>query len=215
MEKRRYSLFDQFIFEFDKRLKKIEKKKKTRNYRPYPAKTVPEAVLTSEEKQHVAGLMRVNHAGEIAAQALYKAQALASRNHEIKRTLQESAEEEYDHLHWCETRLKELDSHTSYLEPVWFTGSFAIGLAAGSFGDRWNLGFLAETEHQVVEHLDEHLRKLPQQDQKSRAILEQMQQDEAHHANTAESAGAYQLPRPVRDLMALTSQVMKKTAYRL
>lgn len=214
MEKRRYSLFDQAIVEFDKYLKKIDKKEKVRDYRPYPAKAVPEASLSSEEKRHVAGLMRVNHAGEIAAQALYKAQALASRNHDIKRTLQESAEEEYDHLHWCETRLQELDSHTSYLEPVWFAGSFAIGLAAGGFGDRWNLGFLAETEHQVVEHLDEHLRQLPQQDLKSRAILQQMQQDEAHHANTAESAGASQLPRPVRDLMALTSQVMKKTAYR-
>lgn len=214
MQARRYSLFDQAIARFDKQLKKIEKNEEPRSYRPYPAQDLPESVLSSEEKQHVAGLMRVNHAGEIAAQALYKAQALASKNGEIKHTLQESAEEEYDHLHWCETRLAELNSHTSYLEPAWYAGSFAIGLVAGSFGDRWNLGFLAETEHQVVEHLDEHLGKLPRQDQKSRAILEQMQKDEAHHADTAESAGGYRLPRPVRELMALSSQVMKKTAYR-
>ena len=157
--------------------------------------------------------MRVNHAGEIAAQALYKAQALTARSEAIRREMKTSAEEEYDHLYWCETRLKELDEHTSYLEPIWSAGSFAIGLLAGSFGDKWNLGFLAETEHQVVSHLEEHLQKLPPTDQRSRAILKQMQKDEAHHAHAAETAGAKSLPLAIRKLMSLTSSVMKKTAY--
>ncbi len=215
MEKRRFSFFDQVIIGFDKRLKKIEKPQKKRVFRQYPAKEIAESTLSSEEKRHIAGLMRVNHAGEIAAQALYKAQAVAARDPALRQAMQESAEEESDHLHWCETRLNELGSHTSYLEPVWFVGSFSIGLLAGSFGDRWNLGFLAETEHQVVDHLQEHLQQLPCQDEKTRAILVQMQKDEAHHADTAETAGGHRLPRPVRDLMAMTSQIMKKTAYRI
>ena len=159
--------------------------------------------------------MRVNHAGEIAAQALYKAQALTAKDNNIKAAMRQSAEEEYDHLRWCEQRLRELDDHPSMLKPVWSAGSFAIGLVAGSFGDKWNLGFLAETENQVASHLDEHLQRLPAHDMRSRIIIEQMREDEQQHADSAVAAGASELPGPVKRLMSLASMVMKKTAYRL
>ena len=169
--------------------------------------------MNEDEKRHISGLMRVNHAGEIAAQALYKAQALTARDTELKKTMQVSADEEIDHLNWCESRLKELNDHTSYLEPVWSVGSFGIGLVAGFFGDKWNLGFLAETEYQVVRHLDSHLKQIPERDQRSRAILLQMREDELHHATTAEMSGAKNLPESVKILMGFTSKIMTKTAY--
>ena len=159
--------------------------------------------------------MRVNHAGEIAAQALYKAQALTARDDELKKTMKQSADEEIDHLDWCELRLKELGDHTSYLGPVWYLGSFGLGVVAGCFGDKWNLGFLAETEYQVVRHLDAHLEQLPMNDDRSRAILEQMREDELHHATTDETAGAKSLPKGVKRLMSYASKVMTKTAYRI
>lgn len=210
---RQYTGLDKAIVAFDKLLKNKEKNSNQHYFRRYPAEEIPESVLTDDERNHVAGLMRVNHAGEIAAQALYKAQALVARDEEIRQEMQQSADEELDHLNWCETRLQELNSHTSYLEPVWSTGSFAIGLFAGMFGDKWNLGFLAETEHQVVQHLDEHLQRLPENDQRSRAILKQMQEDEACHAATAENAGAKELPEPAKKAMTYTSMIMKKAAY--
>lgn len=215
MKSIRYNAFDRGIMALDSVLSDIVKLSPSREKRPYPAACHPETNLDANEKEHVSGLMRVNHAGEIAAQALYKAQALTASEEELKKTMQQSADEEIDHLEWCELRLDELGNHTSYLGPVWYLGSFGIGVIAGCFGDKWNLGFLAETEYQVVRHLDDHLKQLPVNDARSRAILEQMREDELHHATTAETAGAKVLPKAVKQLMNLTSKVMTKTAYRI
>jgi 3-demethoxyubiquinol 3-hydroxylase len=214
MKSRKYSTLDRGIMLLDSVLGNLPKSTTVRSNRSYPAETHPESNLAENEKKHISALMRVNHAGEIAAQALYKAQALTARDNELKKTMQRSANEEQDHLDWCESRLKELGDHTSYLEPVWYTGSFSIGVIAGCFGDKWNLGFLAETEHQVVRHLDSHLKQLPENDNRSRAILEQMREDELRHAITAETAGAEDLPKAVKRLMSLTSKVMTRTAYK-
>ena len=159
--------------------------------------------------------MRVNHVGEIAAQALYKAQALTAVDDELKKIMKQSADEEIDHLDWCEQRLNELDGHVSYLMPIWYLGSFGIGVLAGVFGDKWNLGFIAETEHQVVRHLEKHLEELPEGDERSRAILEQMREDESHHAAAAETRGAKKLPKGIKRLMMLASKFMTKTAYHI
>lgn len=181
--------------------------------REYPAEKIKEADLSNSETKHIAGLMRVNHAGEIAAQALYLGQAITARNQLIREKMQTAASEEIDHLAWCETRLEELNSHISYLAPIWFAGSFAIGTIAGIIGDAWNLGFVAETEKQVVKHLETHLNDIPQKDQRTRKILAQMRDDEAHHQAMAMEAGAKKLPRPVNHLMGLISTIMTKTAY--
>lgn len=181
--------------------------------RPNPADPIAEGALSAPQKQLAARLMRVNHAGEVSAQALYQGQALAARGDEVKSQMERSAQEENDHLEWCEQRLKELDSRTSLLNPVWYTGSLAIGALAGWAGDKWSLGFVVETERQVEKHLDSHLQQLPADDAKSRAILEQMREDEIHHAATALNAGGAELPPPVKALMKLTSKVMTKTAY--
>lgn len=183
--------------------------------RSYPADKVEDCELNSEDRQHIAGLMRVNHSGEVSAQALYQGQAITARNNEVREKLEQAALEENDHLAWTETRLHELGDRTSFLNPVWYTGSLAIGALAGAIGDKWNLGFLAETEHQVVDHLDEHLKELPKQDLRSRAILEQMRIDEAKHATTALNYGGADLPSPVKGLMAMMSKVMTKTTYHL
>ena len=209
-----YSMFDRGIMVLDSVLGDIMGASPSREKRPYPAASYPETDFDENEREHVSGLMRVNHAGEIAAQALYKAQSLTAREEELKKAMQQSADEEIDHLEWCESRLDELGGHTSYLGPVWYLGSFGIGVIAGCFGDKWNLGFLAETEYQVVRHLDDHLKQLPEKDERSRSILEQMREDELHHATTAETAGAKVLPKAVKQLMNLTSKVMTKTAYR-
>jgi len=157
--------------------------------------------------------MRINHSGEVSAQALYQGQALTSKNKEVKEKLQQAAIEENDHLNWTKKRIHELGSHTSLLNPLWYGGSFAIGAFAGAIGDKWNMGFLAETEHQVVEHLESHLNTLPGGDLRSRAILEQMKTDEAKHATTAIENGAAELPPPVKKLMAAMSKVMTSTTY--
>jgi len=214
MKSREYSVFDRGVMVLDSVLSDIIKVTPIREKRPYPAASYPEANLDENEREHVSGLMRVNHAGEIAAQALYKAQSLTAREEELKKAMQQSADEEIDHLEWCGSRLNELGDHTSYLGPVWYLGSFGIGVIAGCFGDKWNLGFLAETEYQVVRHLDDHLKQLPINDNRSRSILKQMREDELHHATTAETAGAKVLPKAVKQLMNLTSKVMTKTAYR-
>jgi 3-demethoxyubiquinol 3-hydroxylase len=174
---------------------------------------VSEPEFSEQEKKHIAGLMRVNHSGEVSAQALYQGQSLTSRNKVVKEKLQQAALEENDHLEWTRNRVTELDSHTSLLNPLWYGGSFAIGAFAGIIGDKWNLGFLAETEHQVVRHLESHLDQLPGGDFRSRAILEQMKIDESKHATTAIENGAAELPPPVKKLMAAMSKVMTKTAY--
>jgi ubiquinone biosynthesis monooxygenase Coq7 len=157
--------------------------------------------------------MRVNHAGEVAAQALYHGQALTTRDPQLRRVLEQSAREEDDHLHWCRQRLDELEGRTSLLDPFWYAGALTFGAVAGLAGDRVNLGFLAETEHQVVAHLSDHLSRLPPTDERSRAVLEQMRTDEAAHARTAEDRGAVDLPSPVKRAMRLASRVMTRTAY--
>ncbi len=166
-------------------------------------------------RRHAAGLMRVNHAGEIAAQALYQGQALTARDPAIRAHMLDAAREEQQHLRWCEERLEELGAGPSMLKPLWYAGSFAIGAAAGLAGDEWSLGFVAETERQVSEHLDDHLQKLPEDDEKSRAIVEKMREDERRHGRNAEAAGGKPLPAPVRALMRGVAQIMKLGAYRL
>ena len=215
MKSRRYTPLDRGIMVLDALLGQLPTSEHKSGSRPYPANDHAEVEFDQETKKHIAGLMRVNHAGEIAAQALYKAQAFTATDDELKKTMQHSADEEIDHLDWCEARLKELDDHTSYLEPLWYGGSFGIGILAGLFGDKWNLGFLAETEYQVVRHLDSHLEQIPEKDNRSRAVLEQMREDELKHAVTAENSGAENLPNSVKRLMNLTSKVMTKTAYKI
>ena len=177
--------------------------------RPSPAGEIPETDLTPDARRDSIALMRVNHAGEISAQALYRGQSLMARSEETRRHLLQAAEEEQDHLAWCAQRLKELDGRPSRLDPIWYAGSFLMGMAAGVPGDRVSLGFVAETERQVEAHLDDHLSKLPQADDRSRAILEQMSEDEAHHGTTAELAGGTQLPYPVRRIMALGGNLLR------
>lgn len=165
-------------------------------------------------RRHAAGLMRVNHAGEIAAQALYHGQALTARNPKVRSQLLQAASEEQQHLRWCEQRLRELDAQPSRLKPLWYAGSFAIGAAAGLAGDRWSLGFVAETEKQVGEHLQDHLRKLPSADRRSREIVQKMHQDETRHGREAQAAGGRTLPAPIRGLMRGLAGLMKFAAYR-
>ncbi len=181
--------------------------------RPNPAHDIPEAELSEAERRLSGALMRVDHAGEVAAQGLYEGQALTARLPEVREKMQRAAQEENDHLAWCEERAHELGSHVSYLNPLWYFGSLGIGAAAGLAGDRWSLGFVAETERQVIRHLDEHLTRLPAADARSRAILEQMREDEAHHATLALEAGGAELPGPVKKLMGFASKVMTRTTY--
>jgi ubiquinone biosynthesis monooxygenase Coq7 len=181
--------------------------------RPTPGATLPEAVLSDDEKKLSASLMRVNHCGEICAQALYQGQGLTARDSEVKHELAQAAREEVEHLAWTENRIHELGGRKSLLNPLWYGGSFLLGAAAGTLGDRWNLGFLAETERQVEQHLKGHLSRLPAQDLRSRAIVDQMKRDEMRHAVTAVSHGAADLPAPVRAAMKLTAKVMTTTAH--
>lgn len=182
--------------------------------RPNPAGKQADDIELSEAERNLAGrLMRINHAGEVAAQGLYQGQALTAKLPQVRQKMERAALEENDHLDWCETRAKELGTHVSYLNPVWYAGSVAIGALAGIAGDKWSLGFVAETEHQVVKHLDEHLQRLPEQDAKSRAILEQMKEDEGHHATVALEAGGAELPYPIKKLMSMTSKIMTRTAF--
>ena len=174
-----------------------------------------ESAMDDGARRHAAGLMRVNHTGEVCAQALYVGQAAVARDEATRAQLLAAAQEETDHLAWCAERLEELHSRPSLLNPLWYVGSYAIGLAAGLRGDGWNLGFVVETERQVEAHLEEHLQTLPSEDRRSRAILETMKTDEARHADHAEQAGARVLPPPIPRMMALASSIMKAVAYRL
>lgn len=183
--------------------------------RPNPASDLAEADLDDHQRRHVAGLMRINHVGEICAQALYSGQAAVARDRATREDLLHAAEEETDHLAWCADRLRELDSRPSVFNPLWYAGSFAIGSLAGLRGDGWNLGFVVETERQVEAHLEEHLESLPLADARSRAILQLMKEDEARHADRALQMGARTLPQPIPALMAAASKVMKAVAYRL
>lgn len=183
--------------------------------RPNPSTAVEEGELSEDQRKHVAGLMRINHVGEVCAQALYQGQAITARSSQVREAMSEAADEENDHLAWCEQRLSELSDRHSLLNPLWYSGSLALGVTAGLIGDRWNLGFLAETERQVVKHLDEHLQELPEQDKKSRAVLEQMRMDEQAHATKAVETGAAELPLPVQQTMGWASKLMKAVAYRV
>jgi 3-demethoxyubiquinol 3-hydroxylase len=181
--------------------------------RPRPDASIEEPVLADKSKQHAAALMRINHVGEVCAQALYSGQALTSKNPQIVKSLQHAAAEETDHLAWCEARINELGGRKSMLNPIWYAGSFTLGAIAGSLNEKWNLGFLAETEKQVAKHLQNHLQQLDETDIKTRTIVEQMQQDEAAHAAEATQLGAAELPAPVKAGMKVISKVMTKTAY--
>ncbi len=183
--------------------------------RPYPAAAAPEAELSETDKARAAALMRVNHVGEVCAQALYAGQALTARNEKVRGELEQAAREETDHLAWCEQRIDELGGRKSLLNPLWFGGAFGIGAVAGLLGDKWNLGFLAETERQVEAHLDGHLQKLPEADARSRAVVEQMKIDEIKHAQTAVDHGGAPLPSPVKMAMRFAADVMRQTASRI
>ena len=183
--------------------------------RENPAAEIAESELSDDQRAHAAGLMRVNHAGEVAAQGLYQGHAAVARDAVIEEQMQHAADEEFDHLAWCEQRLAELNAGPSRLSPVWYAGAFAIGAASGVLGDRWSLGFIAETERQVCAHLDSHLDRLPDDDAKSRAIVRKMRDEEEQHGENAIEAGAAQLPDPIQRLMQLTAKLMTKTAYRL
>ncbi|GAB4292867.1 MAG: 2-polyprenyl-3-methyl-6-methoxy-1,4-benzoquinone monooxygenase [Thiohalomonadaceae bacterium] len=209
---RNYSPIDQLFLHLDTGLRTVFGQP-ILTERPNPAQHLPEAELSDAERVLAGRLMRVNHAGEVSAQGLYQGQALTARLPEVRDKLERAALEENDHLEWCERRAREMGTHVSYLNPLWYLGSLAIGALAGAAGDKWSLGFVVETEHQVVRHLDEHLAQLPVHDQKSRAILEQMKEDESHHATLALHAGGAPLPEPVKKLMGLVSKVMTRTAY--
>lgn len=180
---------------------------------PHPDDEITESLLSADERRESARLMRVNHAGEISAQALYQGQSLFSRDPAVRDTLRQAAREEHAHLIWCQRRLEELEDRPSRLAPLWYLGSFGIGTLAGLVGDRWSLGFVVETENQVIDHIQNHLDRLPAADAKSRAILDQMERDEVHHGDTARRAGARNLPGPVRRLMHAVSRIMTRGAY--
>lgn len=182
--------------------------------RANPAADVADADLDAAQKAHAAGLMRVNHAGEVAAQGLYQGHAVVARDRAVEAQMQAAADEEFDHLAWCEQRLAELGESPSKLSPVWYAGAFSIGALSGVLGDKWSLGFIAETEQQVCEHLDKHLENLPDEDARSRVIVETMRDEEAEHGARAKAAGAAELPEPVKNLMRATARVMTTTAYR-
>lgn len=209
---RHYSPLDRLLIQVDLGLRTLLGSP-TPTERPDPAEGLAEADLSEAERREAMRLMRINHTGEVCAQALYQGQALTARSAEVKELMQESAAEENDHLVWCQRRIEELGGRISYLSPFFYVGSLALGAAAGLAGDKWSLGFLAETERQVETHLDGHLGRLPAADQKTRAIVEQMKEDERKHATTATDAGGAELPFPVRQAMRLASKVMTKTTY--
>lgn len=204
-------MLDTLISEFDKALRAVFVAAPTR--RPMPGADLPEADMSVSEKRHVAALMRINHCGEICAQALYQGQALGSSDPAVRHELEQAAWEETEHLNWTERRIAELGGRKSIFNPLWYAGSLAIGVAAGKFGDSWSLGFLAETERQVEGHLAGHIARLPAQDRKSSEVLEQMKADEMRHAKTAVRYGARELPAPVKLAMKLSSKLMTRLSY--
>jgi ubiquinone biosynthesis monooxygenase Coq7 len=204
-------MLDRLIIEFDKGLRTVLAEQ--HSVRPFPDRDQVEQPLSDAEKRHAAALMRINHSGEVCAQALYNGQAITARNPATEAALRSAAQEETEHLAWCEKRIRDLGSHKSLLNPLWYAGSFTLGALAGALGDKWNLGFLAETEHQVGQHIEDHLQRLPAQDGKSRAILQQMHEDEAKHATTALEYGGAELPLPIKLAMKISSKVMTKTTY--
>lgn len=212
--KPRLSAFDQFIVQADQALRTVVGSAPMPQ-RSSPAEGTSEGNLSEQERKHSAGLMRVNHAGEICAQALYQGQALTAKLPEVGQQMEEAAAEEIDHLAWCEERINQLDGQTSLLNPVWYAASFGLGAVAGMISDKLSLGFVAATEEQVCNHLQEHLDQLPEDDHKSRAVIEQMLVDEKHHAESALDAGGYPFPKPVKKLMTMVSGAMTASSYRL
>ena len=204
---------DQLIGELDRALRAVAGV--TRSSRPSPGESVPESELDAEERAQAAALMRVNHVGEVCAQALYQGQSLTARDEGARRAFEQAAREEQDHLAWSADRIRELGGRLSLLNPLWYAGSFAIGAAAGALGDRWNLAFLAETERQVEEHLSGHLEALPAEDRRTRSVVEAMRADEAKHRDTAVQLGAAELPSAVKLAMRFASKVMTTVAYRI
>ena len=212
--KRNLSLFDNLLNELGNALDTLTSEARPIS-RTSPSVDTDEKHLTDREKAHAAGLMRVNHSGEICAQALYKGQALTARLPNVRAEMEKAAEEEQDHLAWCEERINELGSHTSVLNPLWYGLSFGIGAATGMVSDKLSLGFVAATEDQVCEHLESHLKKLPLADQRSRAIIQQMREDEEKHSHAAIKAGGTSFPKPVKTAMTLISRAMTTTSYKI
>jgi len=213
MQRRHYSTIDQLLFNVDAAIRTLTGTN-TRENRESPAKNIDESAdLTKQDKKLSGRLMRINHAGEVSAQGLYQGQALTAKLPRVRTQMEQAAAEENEHLSWCRTRAKELGSSTSIFDPVWYVGSLTLGAAAGLAGDKWSLGFVAETEKQVVKHLDEHLKQISPADKKSRAILEQMRIDEGQHATNAQQAGGADLPKPVKSVMRLMSKVMTQSTY--
>ncbi|MGD2117698.1 MAG: 2-polyprenyl-3-methyl-6-methoxy-1,4-benzoquinone monooxygenase [Chromatiales bacterium] len=214
MTQRDYSPVDQLFINLDQGIRTLFGKPKiTERYNP--AENIEETEMTDAVRDHTARLMRINHTGEVCAQALYQGQALTAKLPQVRDNMERAAAEENDHLDWCESRLKELGNRTSYLNPFWYVSSFAIGAAAGLAGDKWSLGFVGETERQVEGHLEGHLQQVPETDQKTRAILEQMKIDEIEHGNTAMRNGGAQLPAPIKLAMKITSKFMTGSVYYL
>jgi len=205
---------DKLISQFDQALRTLTPGS-SQPRRVTPALSQSEQSMEDAEKRLAASLMRINHTGEVCAQALYQGQAATAKLADVRSAMENAASEEVDHLAWCEQRLVELDSRTSVLNPIWYAMSFGLGATAGLAGDKWSLGFVAETEQQVCEHLEDHLTKLPESDTKSKAILEQMIVDERAHGETAKAAGGTALPLPIKKIMVGMSELMKKTVYRI
>ncbi len=214
MSTRRLSPADALLTQVDRAIRTLAPGK-VAHQRPSPAQALNEAELSDSERKHAAGLMRVNHAGEVCAQALYQGQAMTAKLPQVRQEMEQAAEEEVDHLAWCQERIESLGSHTSVLNPLWYGMSFGIGATAGLISDRMSLGFVAATEDQVCKHLQEHLTELPEQDARSRAVVEVMLEDEAKHAHSALEAGGYRFPGPIKGLMSLVSKSMTKTSYRI
>jgi len=209
---RNYSPLDKLFINIDTALRTVAGKP-ILTERPNPAEGIEDAPLSESERELAGRLMRINHAGEVSAQGLYQGQALTAKLPEVREKMERAALEENDHLEWCERRAKELGTHVSYLNPLWYGGSVAIGALAGLIGDKWSLGFVVETEHQVCRHLESHMAKLSPVDNKTHTILQQMHDDEARHADIAQAAGGAPFPSPIKAMMKLTSKVMTKTAY--
>ncbi|MEJ2609819.1 MAG: 2-polyprenyl-3-methyl-6-methoxy-1,4-benzoquinone monooxygenase [Candidatus Thiodiazotropha sp.] len=214
MTKRTFKMSDHFITGLDTAIRTLFGTPQVTE-RANPASRLDEADMSDQERDLTARLMRINHTGEVCAQALYQGQALTAKLPEVRDRMERAAQEENDHLAWCETRLNELDNRKSLLNPFWYASSFMLGAAAGLAGDKWSLGFVAETEHQVEAHLNEHINQIPNQDKKSHAVLEQMKTDEIKHAEMAMAAGGVSLPTPIKVAMKVTSKLMTKSVFYL
>lgn len=212
MSDRHYSPFDHALINLDQAVRTLFGRPR-QTERTNPAEQHPDVDLSDEERRHIGRLMRVNHTGEVCAQALYQGQALTAGMPDVRDALERSAREESDHLAWCEQRIDELGGRKSLLNPLWYAGSFALGAAAGLAGDRWSLGFVVETERQVEDHLDDHSARIPADDLRTHAIIEQMKNDEIHHAEVASEFGAAELPTPVKLAMQSVAKVMTTTVY--